>query len=67
MHRHRRRDRPGTDQVEKAARLAIETDGYKGVQMLRKGDNGVWHAKAFRGQVEVALIVDPKGNVATAD
>ena len=31
--------------------------------MLRKGDNGVWHAKAFRGQVEVALIVDSKGNV----
>jgi hypothetical protein len=35
---------------ETAARAAIEADGYKGVQALRRGDNGVWHAKAIPWQ-----------------
>jgi hypothetical protein len=30
-------------------------------------DNGVWHAKAFRGRTEVRLIVDARGAVTTAD
>jgi hypothetical protein len=52
---------------ENAARAAIEADGYKGVQELRRGDNGVWHAKALRGRTEVRLIVDARGAVTTAD
>ena len=48
---------------EKAARAAIEADGYKGVTVLRKGVNGVWHAKALRGKTEVMLTVDASGSV----
>jgi hypothetical protein len=52
---------------ENAARAAIEADGYKSVQELRRGENGVWHAKAFRGRTEVRLTVDTRGAVTTAD
>ena len=58
---------PSDRSGENAARAAIEADGYKGVQELRRGDNGVWHAKAFRGRTEVRLIVDTRGAVTTAD
>ena len=43
---------------ESAAKAAIEADGYKGVKVLRKGANGVWHASALRGKTEVMLTVD---------
>jgi hypothetical protein len=48
---------------EKAARAAIEADGYKGVTVLRKGANGVWHASALRGKTTVMLTVDASGGV----
>lgn len=48
---------------ENAARAAIEADGYKGVKVLRKGANGVWHASALRGKTTVMLTVDSSGNV----
>ena len=51
---------------ENAARAAIEADGYKGVKVLRKGVNGVWHASALRGKTPVMLTVDGSGSV-TAD
>ena len=35
---------PADTAGENAARAAIEADGYKGVKVLRKGANGVWHA-----------------------
>lgn len=56
-------DQPG----QAAARSAIEADGYRGVQVLTKGENGVWHAKAIRGRTEVRLVVDSRGSVTTAD
>ena len=46
------------------AKAAIETDGYKGVKVLRKGDGGVWYAEALRGKDRVLLTVDAQGNVA---
>lgn len=49
---------------EKAAKAAIEADGYKGVTVLRKGVNGVWHASALRGKTTVMLTVDASGAVA---
>lgn len=61
------RPSPSERSGENAARAAIEADGYKGVQELRRGDNGVWHAKALRGRTEVRLIVDARGAVTTAD
>jgi hypothetical protein len=48
---------------ENAARAAIEADGYKGVKVLRKGANGVWHASALRGKTTVMLTVDSSGSV----
>ena len=61
-------DQPATDDstAEKAAKAAIEADGYKGVKVLRKGANGVWHATALRGRTTVMLTVDAGGSV-TAD
>lgn len=47
----------------RAARAAIEADGYKGVSMLGKGTNGTWRAKAYRGMTEVQLTVDVTGTV----
>ena len=46
-----------------AARAAIEADGYKGVKVLRKGANGVWHASALRGKTTVMVTVDASGSV----
>lgn len=51
---------------ENAARAAIEADGYRGVKVLRKGADGVWHASALRGKTTVMLTVDSSGSV-TAD
>jgi hypothetical protein len=48
---------------ENAARAAIEADGYKGVKVLRKGANGIWHASALRGKTTVMLTVDASGSV----
>lgn len=60
-------DKPGEAAAdpagEKAARAAIEADGYKGVTVLRKGANGVWHASALRGKTTVMLRVDSSGSV----
>lgn len=56
----------GDKSNEDTARAAIEVDGYKNVQILRK-DNGVWHAKALRGKATVFLAVDSMGTVTTAD
>jgi len=60
-------DKPGETSSdpagEKAARAAIEADGYKGVTVLRKGANGVWHASALRGKTTVMLTVDGSGSV----
>ena len=60
-------DKPGESSAdpagESAARAAIEADGYKGVKVLRKGANGVWHASALRGKTTVMLTVDASGGV----
>lgn len=48
---------------ETAAKAAIEADGYKGVRALARGSDGVWKARALRGQTEVLLSVGPTGSV----
>jgi hypothetical protein len=47
----------------KAAKTAVEADGYKRVTVLGKGPNGAWRAKGYRGTTEVQLIVDSTGQV----
>jgi hypothetical protein len=46
------------------AQKRIEADGYKNVQGLAQGSDGLWHGRAMRGNAEVQVIVDKQGNVA---
>ena len=48
---------------ERAAKAAIEADGYKRVSLLGKSANGTWRAKAYRGSTVVQLTVDSSGSV----
>ncbi|MBI2740518.1 MAG: hypothetical protein HYX38_28730 [Rhodospirillales bacterium] len=48
-----------------AAKVAIEADGYKRVRIVDKAANGTWRAKAFRGSIEVVVVVDEAGRVLT--
>lgn len=51
------------DLDKKAAKVAVEMDGYKRASILGKTSNGAWRAKAYRGTTEVTLIVDGTGRV----
>jgi hypothetical protein len=45
------------------AQKRIEGDGYKNVQGLALGSDGLWHGRAMRGSTEVQVTVDKQGNV----
>jgi hypothetical protein len=45
------------------AQKRIEADGYKNVQGLALGEDGLWHGRAMRGNNEVQVTVDKQGNV----
>ena len=45
------------------AQKRIEADGYKTVQGLALGSDGLWHGRAMRGSSEVQVTVDKRGNV----
>jgi hypothetical protein len=45
------------------AQKRIEADGYKNVQGLAQGSDGLWHGRAMRGNAEVQVTVDRQGNV----
>ena len=45
------------------AQKRIEADGYKNVQGLALGSDGLWHGRAMRGNTEVQVVVDKQGNV----
>lgn len=49
----------------RAAKAAVEADGYKRVTILGRGPNGTWRAKGYRGDMEVGLTVDADGDVTT--
>jgi hypothetical protein len=51
------------DLDRKAAKAAVEADGYKRATMLGKASNDTWRAKAYRGTTEVRLTVDGTGRV----
>jgi hypothetical protein len=46
------------------AQRRIEQDGYKNVQNLQKGADGLWHGTAMRGNTQVQVTVDRAGRVA---
>jgi hypothetical protein len=54
-------DQPAGDDA--GAKRAIEFDGYKNVHGMVKGSDGMWHARAMRGRIEIAVRVDASGNV----
>jgi hypothetical protein len=57
-------EKQAQDELDRrAAKAAIEADGYKGVSVLGKGPNGAWRAKAYRGTTEVRITVDDTGQV----
>jgi hypothetical protein len=45
------------------AQKAIERDGYRNVQGLAKGSDGLWHGQAMRGNTQVQVTVDRSGTV----
>jgi hypothetical protein len=45
------------------AQKRIEQDGYKSVQNLQKGADGLWHGTAMRGNTQVQVTVDRAGRV----
>jgi len=47
-----------------AAKTSIELDGYRNVRGLVKLPDGMWHGRAMRGRVEIAVSVDANGSVA---
>ena len=51
------------DLDRKAAKAAVEADGYKRATLIGKASNGSWRAKAYRGATEVWLTVDGTGRV----
>ena len=49
--------------AEAAAKAQLEAKGYIGVKSLTRDMAGNWAAKAMRDNVEVAVILEPNGNV----
>jgi hypothetical protein len=48
---------------DSAAKASIEMDGYRNVRALVRSPDGIWHGRAMRGRTEIAVSVDPSGNV----
>ena len=49
--------------AEAAAKAQLEARGYSGVKSLTRDTAGNWAAKAMRNNVEVAVILEPSGNI----
>ena len=47
----------------KEAKSQIEAKGYTRVSNLKKGKDGVWHARATKDGASVPVTVDYQGNV----
>ena len=47
----------------RTAQKRIEQDGYKSVQNLQQGSDGLWHGTAMRGNTSVQVTVDHSGRV----
>jgi hypothetical protein len=54
---------PNASAAEAAAKAQIEARGYSGVKSLTRDPAGYWAAKAMRDNVEVAVILEPSGNI----
>jgi len=49
--------------AEAAAKAELEKKGYTGVKSLTRDPAGNWAGKVMRNNVEIAVILEPNGNV----
>jgi len=49
--------------AEAAAKAELEKKGYTGVKSLTRDPAGNWAGKAMKNNVEIAVILEPNGNV----
>ena len=42
---------------------AIRGAGYSGVNSLERDSDGIWHARAYKGQADVLVAVDRSGHI----
>lgn len=54
---------PNATAGEAAAKSQLEAKGYSGVKQLTRDTAGNWTGKAMRNNVEIAVTLDPAGNV----
>ena len=54
---------PNATGQEAAVKAQLEARGYNGVRSLTRDTAGNWTGKAMRNNVEVAVTIDPAGNV----
>jgi hypothetical protein len=54
---------PNASAGEAAAKAQLEARGYTGVRSLTRDTAGNWAAKAMRNNAEVAVVLEPNGNV----
>lgn len=54
---------PNATAGEAAAKAQLESKGYSGVKQLTRDTTGNWTGKAMRNNVEIAVTLDPAGNV----
>src|SRR5882757_8712121 len=54
---------PNASAAEAAAQAQIEARGYTGVKSLTRDMAGNWAARAMRDNVEVAVVLEPTGNI----
>lgn len=55
---------PETFQSAAIAKAAIEARGYEHVRNLQRDPVGNWSAEAVRGGIEIAVILQPDGDIA---
>jgi hypothetical protein len=54
---------PTTATTATTAKAQIEASGYTDVKSLQRKEDGSWQARAMKNNTEVAVSVDPRGNV----
>ena len=54
---------PNATAAEAAVKSKLEAKGYNGVRSLTRDTAGNWMGKAMRNNVEVAVTIDPAGNI----
>jgi len=54
---------PNATAGEAIAKSQLEAKGYNGIKLLTRDNAGNWTGKAMRNNVEVAVTLDPEGNI----